>query len=66
MGLPVVATPIAELVLDASHGQVMALAGDPAAFVDAIDEALSRRTPKPRPGAWRSPGETPGLPASTA
>lgn len=47
MGLPVVATPIAELVrLDASHGQVIALAGDPAAFVDAIDGALSRRTPE--------------------
>jgi glycosyltransferase involved in cell wall biosynthesis len=45
MGLPVGATLIAELVrLDASHGQVITLAGDPAAFVGAIDEALSRRT----------------------
>ncbi len=46
MGLPVVSTPIAELVrLNASHGPVIALAADAGAFVDAIGEALSSHTP---------------------
>ena len=44
MGLPVVSTPIAELVrFDASHRHVISLAGDPGAFASAIGAALSSR-----------------------
>jgi hypothetical protein len=44
MGLPVVSTPIAELVrLDASHQHVISLAGNPGAFAGAIGAALSSR-----------------------
>lgn len=47
MGLPVVSTPIAELVrLDAAHPRVITLAADPAAFADAIGEAASCRSPE--------------------
>ena len=44
MGLPVVSTPIAELVrFDASHRHVISLAGNPGAFASAIRAALSSR-----------------------
>jgi glycosyltransferase involved in cell wall biosynthesis len=46
MGLPVVSTPIAELVrFNAAHDDLLALAGTPDAFAAAIGEALGRRTP---------------------
>jgi glycosyltransferase involved in cell wall biosynthesis len=45
MGLPVVSTPIAEVVrFNAAHGPVIAVAGDPGAFAGAIQEALACRT----------------------
>ena len=47
MGLPVVSTPIAELVrCDASPRHVISLAGDSAAFARAIGAALSGRAPE--------------------
>lgn len=60
MGLPVVSTPIAELVrFDAAHPSVVSLAGDPGAFASAIGAALSgraseaaRRVAVARENAW--------------
>jgi UDP-galactopyranose mutase len=47
MGLPVVATPLAELVrFRASRGPVITLAPDARAFVDAIGDALASRSPE--------------------